>query len=148
MQDPPIIRAKIWDVAEAQRFSGYHPKLNALPCDLLNVLSGLFGLPLNIYRQTIVTWMEEHLKEDQVAENWWATRGQDWAYYKTVLEAGCIPNGLEVWAACQASGVHLNLIQHGQVWSSCASGIDHDDFTIMILEESTVTGSRQTLGLL
>ncbi len=91
---------------------------------MVNILSRLFGMPLNIYRQTMIAWMEEHLQVDTVALNWWSLRGQDWPYYRTVLEAGCILDSLEIWAACQASGMHLNVVQEGQLWSLCAEGID------------------------
>ena len=49
-----------------------------------------------------------------------------------------MPDGLEIWAACQASGTHLNVVQQGQLWSSHAEGIDQDDYTVMVLEEGVV----------
>ena len=125
-------------MVEAQRLFGFCHKHNAPPCNMVNILSRLFGMPLNIYRQTMIAWMEEHLQVDTVALNWWSLRGQDWPYYRTVLEAGYILDGLEIWAACQASGTHLNVVQQGQLWSSHAEGIDQDDYIVMILEEGVV----------
>ena len=43
-----------------------------------------------------------------------------------------------MWAAYQVAGVHLNLVQSGHMWSSRSQGIQHDDFTIMVLEEGVV----------
>ena len=45
---------------------------------------------------------------------------------------------LEVWAACQAAGIHLNLIQHSNLWSSRSVEVNQDNFTIMVLEEGIV----------
>ena len=45
------------------------PKHNALPCNIVNILSGLFGLPPNVYRQTMIAWMDEHLQADTAVLN-------------------------------------------------------------------------------
>ncbi len=96
----------------------------------------------DVYRRMIVAWMEEHIQHHALAKAWWETHGQDWTYYKTILQAGCVPDGLEIWAVSQASGVHLNFVQRGQVWSSCAAGINRDDFTLMYLEDRVVFCDR------
>lgn len=75
--NPPVIRSKIKDVQEAQHTFKYCPKMNTPPCELLTILSNLFNLPPNIYRQTITAWMEEHLVHYPMALSWWSTRGQD-----------------------------------------------------------------------
>ena len=59
--------------------------------------------------------METNLVGLEMAQEWWSARGQDWKYYKTVLQLEITPDGLEVWAACVASGTHINLIQKGQL---------------------------------
>ncbi len=84
---------------------------------------------------THVSWMEDNIQNNASARAWWETHGQDWSYYKTILQAGCVRDGLELWAVSQASGIHLNFVQRGQVQSSHAAGIDRDDFTLMYLED-------------
>ncbi len=86
--------------------------------------------------------MEEHIQHHALPKAWWETCGQDWTYYKTILQAGCIPDGLEIWAVSQASGIHLNSVQRGQVWSSCTTGINRDDFTLMYLKNRVVFCDR------
>ncbi len=92
--EPLVIRSRVWDIQEAQCAWGYRPKVNAPPCELITVLSDLFNLPLNIYKQTIKSWMEEHLTQHPTALTWWSMRGQDWQYYWTILWAGCVPEGI------------------------------------------------------
>ena len=99
-------------------------------------------MEMDVYRRMIVVWMEEHIQHHALATAWWETCGQDWPYYKTILQASCVPDGLEIWVASQALGVHLNFVQRGQVWSSCATGINRDDFMLMYLEDRVVFCDR------
>ena len=85
----------------------------------------------------------ESLQDDRCVDG--GLVGDPWTrltYYKTILQAGCVPNGLEIWAASQALGVHLNFVQRGQLWLSCTTGINRDDFTLMYLEDSIVFYDR------
>ena len=95
--------------------------------------------------------MKDNIQNHLVALKWWSLRGQDWLYYCTVLHAGSAPDGLEFWAASIASGFHLNLVQRGQGWSSRLSGLEYNDFTLMVLEDGFVycdcVNSDQVLGL-
>ena len=138
----PVIRAKIHNVSEAQQLSGYQPKPNIALSPLLTILPDLFHMGTDVYRRMIVAWMEEHVQHHASAKAWWETHGQDWTYYKTILQAGCVPDGLEIWVVSQASGVHLNFIQRGQVWSSYAASINRDDITLMYLENRVVFCDR------
>ncbi len=78
--NPPMIRSKVKDIQEAQHAFKYCLKLNTPPCELLTILSDLFNMLPNIYRQIITAWMEEHLVHHPTALSWWSTRGQDWQY--------------------------------------------------------------------
>ncbi len=81
----PVIRAKINDVLEAKRLSGYQPKPNAAPSPLLIILADLFHMETDVYRTMIMVWMEEHVQHHASVMAWWETHGQDWTYYKTIL---------------------------------------------------------------
>ena len=93
---PLIIWSVVWDVEPSVRKTGYKPKVNTQPGDLLVVLSDFFHLPLEHYHEVIITWMETNLADLGMAQEWWTARGQDWKYYKTVLQLGLTPDGLEV----------------------------------------------------
>ena len=82
--------------------------------------------------------METNLVDLEIAQEWWAGQGQDWKYYKTVLQSGLRLDGLEVWAACIASSTHMNLIQKGQLWSSRTDGPVKSDITVMLVPDSAV----------
>ena len=131
---PPILCVHVRDLQEIQWVSGYKPKMNAVPQDALTILSEWFNLSIPAYCHMIIAWMEENIQNHLTAKDWWSIRGQDWAYYKMVLNANCTPDGLEFWSASRASGFHFNLVQRGQIWTSRRAGLDRDDFTLMMLE--------------
>ena len=49
-----------------------------------------------------------------------------------------MPDGLELWCACTASGTHLMFIQQGQVWSIREHAPDMTDYAVMWLEAGAV----------
>ncbi len=108
---PPVIWARIKDVEEALANTNYEQKPDAVPDQLINVLSDFFGMRLHEYRDTLIHWMEDNMLEHPVAVNWWHTHNQDWPYYLTVLQSNLTPDGLELWCACAASGTYLTFIQ-------------------------------------
>ena len=134
----PIIRSVVQDVERLAHEMGYRPKVNTQPGDLLVVLSDFFHLSPDCYHEAIIAWMETNLVDLEIAQEWWAGRGQDWQYYKTVLQSGLRPDGLEVWVACIASGTYMNLIQKGQLWSSHTDGPVKSDITVMLVPDSAV----------
>ncbi len=98
--DLSVIRAKIHNVSEAQQLLGYQPKPNIALSPLLTILADLFYMETDVYRRMIVVWMEEHVQHHASAKAWWETHGQDWTYYKTILQAGCVP---DAWLTTQIS---------------------------------------------
>ncbi len=135
---PPIIRSVVQDAERLAYEMGYRPKVNTQPGDLLVVLSNFFYLSPDCYHKAIIDCMEANLADLEIAQEWWAAQGQDWNYYKTVLESGLRPDGLEVWVACIASGTYMNLIQKGQLWSSHTDGPVKSDITVMLVPDSAV----------
>ncbi len=135
---PVVIWVKIADIDEALQNTRYELKPDSHPELLINILSELFGMQLREYHEKLISWMEDHMLEHPIAEQWWHSKGQDWPYYLTVLQSNITPDGLELWCACVASRTHLTFIQHGQVWSTQADGLHDDDYTVMWLVEGAV----------
>ena len=108
---PPVIHIWIQDMEEALANTNYEPKPDAAPDQLINVLSDFFGMTPHEYRETLIHWMEDNMLEHPVVVNWWHASNQDWPYYLTVLQSNLMPDGLELWCACAASGTHLMFIQ-------------------------------------
>ena len=59
-----------------------------------------------------------------------------------MLQAGCAPDALELWSVSEAAELHFNLVQQGQVRLSRKTGINRDDFTLMLLEDGFVYCDR------
>ncbi len=144
---PPIVHSLVQDQAEMTRQTGFAFMLNKAPEKLISVLSSLMNLDEVEYCHQICAWFEEHLMDSDIANEWWSIRGQDWAYYHMVLQAECPPDGLEIWAACLASHSHINVIQHGQIWSSRVGALQETDPTFVLTPEGvqgcTFVGEQQ-----
>ena len=52
--EPPVLRTKIYDLQEAQWFSGYKPKLNEEPRNTVSILSEWFNLSPTDYCEMIL----------------------------------------------------------------------------------------------
>ena len=69
---PPIIRSVVWDVERSACETGYRPKVNTQPGDLLVVLSDFFHLSPDSYCEAITAWIETNLVDMEIGQEWWA----------------------------------------------------------------------------
>ncbi len=56
------------DVERSECETGYRPKVNTQPGDLLVVLSDFFHLSPNCYLEVIIAWMETNLVDLEIAQ--------------------------------------------------------------------------------
>ncbi len=136
-ESPPVIHLAVRDIAEVTQCMGFKPHQQE-PESLLSVLSAFLRLGQDEYCIKLIHWFLNILMDSPIALEWWNIQGQDWSYYRTLLEVKCKPDGLEVWAACVMSRQHLNLIQHGQIWTSCQRGVCNTNLTLMIVPDGVI----------